>query len=155
MGYRDDFYKTENVIGYTGQVRKKPTVYFFDGKEFGHITQYHPIPLNIGREGVRQSINYTIRNDGANGGLVEYNDGKKIHPSRNPFVAKKDIAESDLAVLYQAIVACPEIKAASDSVVNRQIFKKFDLLDEVEALNAQGGAELRHVPPSHMKGSGA
>jgi hypothetical protein len=154
MGYRDDFYKAANVIGYTGQVHKNPTVYFFDGKEFGHITQYHPIPLNIGREAVHTSINYTIRNDGDNGGLVEYNDGKKIHPSRNPFVAKKDISADDLALLYQSIIKCPEMKVAADGVVNEQIFNKFDMLDEMDEMNRKGGPGLRHVPPSRMKGSG-
>ncbi len=143
MGYRDDFYKVENVIGYTGQVQKKPSVYFFDGKEFGHITQYHYIHPNIGREGVTESKGYAIRNEG--GASVEYNNGKKIHTSRNPFVEKKDIPETDLAVLYQSIVTCTEMKEASDYVTHCQIHKKFDLLDEMDAVNSQGGLKLRHV----------
>lgn len=152
MGYRDDFYKVENLIGYTGNVRKDPTVYFFDGDHFGHITQYHHIPINIGRSRLRRSINYSIRNDGPDRSSVEYNDGKKIHTSRNPFIAKKHISESDLAVLYQSITNYPEMKECGDQVMREQMQNKSDLMREMHRVNVRRG--LQHVPPSHMKGSG-
>lgn len=44
MAYEADFYVSENIIGYTGDIDDKPTVYFKrvepDGMiTFGHITQ--------------------------------------------------------------------------------------------------------------------
>jgi hypothetical protein len=82
MGYRDDFYKKENIIGYTGDLSDiKYTVYFADagglnprltnvnGKQqvlvsFGRITQDHPNKKNIGRGTVHECYSYTIYNDG-------------------------------------------------------------------------------------------
>lgn len=79
MGYRDDFYKAENIIGFTGDLANNPTVYFADagGKSpklekvggsdkvvvsFGHITQAHSIAANVGREAVREAYSYSIFN---------------------------------------------------------------------------------------------
>lgn len=80
MGYRDDFYVTENIIGYTGTLTEHPTVYFLlmDGLTevggrthvkcyFGHITQKHDNEENVGREPVRQSYSYSIHNVTKNG----------------------------------------------------------------------------------------
>ena len=51
MGYRDDFYIVDFIIGYTGVLHKSPSVYFFDPAKnaFGHITQHHEVANNIGR----------------------------------------------------------------------------------------------------------
>ncbi|HEY4212504.1 MAG TPA: hypothetical protein VGM84_13575 [Steroidobacteraceae bacterium] len=79
MSYRDDFYTEENILGYTGDLKGKPTIYFadaggvnpkletVDGKQkvvvtFGHITQFHDIADNVGRELVREAYSYTISN---------------------------------------------------------------------------------------------
>jgi hypothetical protein len=80
MGYRDDFYIKDNILGYTGTIGKDPTVYFADaggtaprlakvnGKDhvlvtFGHITQFHDIADNIGRGAVMESTSYSIYNN--------------------------------------------------------------------------------------------
>ena len=79
MGYRDDFYKEENILGYTGQLGSNPTVYFADAGgvnpklqqvgdkqkvvvQFGHITQAHDDSTNVGRERVREAFSYSICN---------------------------------------------------------------------------------------------
>jgi hypothetical protein len=48
--YRPDFYTPENIIGYTGKLHEDPTVYFRNGREYGHITQQHDTADNIGRQ---------------------------------------------------------------------------------------------------------
>jgi len=48
MGYRDDFYRTANIIGYSGQIDSFPSVYFQSSSEYGHITQMHFYPQNDG-----------------------------------------------------------------------------------------------------------
>lgn len=77
MGYEDDFYKKENILGYTGKIKEDPTVYFASASgdtedvndrqqlltKFGHITQYHDQENNIGRELVRECYSYSICND--------------------------------------------------------------------------------------------
>jgi len=61
--YRPDFYIQENIIGYTGDRDRDPTVYFLDAPfqgvnkwhfnvEYGRITQCYPDTKNIGRERV-------------------------------------------------------------------------------------------------------
>lgn len=64
MGYRDDFYTLDNIIGYTGVLHRQPTVYFWDdtANAYGHITQQHGQPDNVGRELYRQDPNYLIEN---------------------------------------------------------------------------------------------
>ncbi len=66
MGYRDDFYIKENIIGYTGSIlfALPPTIYFYDctRKFLGHITQLHEISANIGREKVFYAEDYLIFN---------------------------------------------------------------------------------------------
>jgi hypothetical protein len=80
MGYRDDFYKKDNILGYTGELLDNPSVYFADaggtsprlvnvgGKDqvlvsFGHITQHHSMADNIGRGAVLESHSYSIYNN--------------------------------------------------------------------------------------------
>ena len=80
-------YKTENIIGYTGNIDDNPTVYYRrPSGTFGHITQDHKYQDNIGRENARNHPGYTFGNTGPGGRLEEKINGKVIHPSRNPFV---------------------------------------------------------------------
>lgn len=64
MGYRDDFYCIENIIGYTGKLSKRPSVYFYSeaSDAYGHITQAHGDQTNIGREIYKVDPNYLIEN---------------------------------------------------------------------------------------------
>ncbi len=89
MGYRDDFYVKKNIIGWTGDINGDAfTVYFADSMgsppktvqvggvdqivvEFGHITQKHDCPYNIGREEVGESFSYSIFNNGPDGAMTE------------------------------------------------------------------------------------
>lgn len=68
MGYRDDFYTAANIIGYTGVLNSRPTVYFYAAaaSAYGHITQAHPNRTNIGRETYAQDANYRIENAAIN-----------------------------------------------------------------------------------------
>ena len=66
--YEEDFYVKENIVGYTGDLKNKPTVYFQrrekDGSiTFGHITQQHDDKTNEGRELVQRRPNYEQRDD--------------------------------------------------------------------------------------------
>lgn len=81
MGYRDDLYCADNILGYTGDIAKDTTVtvYFADAGglnpklqmvdgmqkvvvQFGHITQVHDIAANVGREAAREAYSYSICN---------------------------------------------------------------------------------------------
>ena len=82
MGYRDDFYTKENILGYTGDLSDiKFTVYFADAGRmnprtvevdgrtqvlvsFGRITQDHPHKDNVGRGEVHECYSYSISNEG-------------------------------------------------------------------------------------------
>ncbi len=80
MGYKDGFYIKDNILGYTGDLNNNPTVYFadagginpkivnVDGRQqvvvtFGHITQAHDDPTNVGRGAVMESYSYSIYNN--------------------------------------------------------------------------------------------
>lgn len=64
------FYIESNIVGYTGvldKVDKPPTVYFVHKDDegwihYGHITQYHTCPDNVGRQRVRKCRFYAITN---------------------------------------------------------------------------------------------
>ena len=93
--YSQDLYKKENIIGYTGNIKNNPTVYFKQGNKYGHITQVHNKEANIGREiGVSSSL-YRMSNSGPKGRLQESIDGEVHHTSRNPFVRPTCIEECD------------------------------------------------------------
>lgn len=66
IGFMGNFYIKENIIGYTGNIDKDPTVYFMReveaGFESGHITQDHDYMYNIGRTTVLTSNFYNIFN---------------------------------------------------------------------------------------------
>lgn len=139
MGYRDDLYRPVHMIGYTGQLNARPTAYFFNPEDgsYGHITQEHKYPANIGREGVRNEDSYAIANEVVDGVLrnVERRHGKPFHTSRNPFVpifASKFFpdAESDfraLALLARVIADFPEMKqwSAMGANARRDYLRRF------------------------------
>ena len=116
MGYRDDFYTTDNIIGYTGNLQANATVYFQknDGRErsFGRITQDHDLKLNIGRNKVRTTTDYVVENRNIQGGLrcVEYYNGKVQHTSRNVFVPVGGLSAVQRSILQRAIYNFPERK---------------------------------------------
>ena len=103
MGYRDDFYVAENIIGYTGDVGSNPSVYFRSGSEWGRITQDHDKKTNIGRAFVRDTMPYTIVNEtrvikGEQKEVsVEYVNGEEHHVSRNKFFPVSDENRDALA----------------------------------------------------------
>lgn len=136
MGYRDDFYTKDNILGYTGKLDDNPTVYFADagrmnpktvkvgGRDqvvvsFGHITQAHDIATNVGREQVDESWSYSIHNIVENGhehaqeavygrlrGAAEPTH-VDFHTSRNRFEA---VTKGNLDILARAIAKFPNIK---------------------------------------------
>jgi hypothetical protein len=106
MGYRDDFYVVDNVIGYSGNLLDFPTVYFQSGSEYGHITQKHDTSQNVGRGRVKSSKGYTIENRKDGSGtlrLFESVNGKVFHASRGILTSVGSMTEDQKAVLYQAI----------------------------------------------------
>ncbi|NNE53740.1 MAG: hypothetical protein HKN30_15215 [Sulfitobacter sp.] len=122
MGYRDDLYRPVHMIGYTGALNAFPSVYFFNPEDgcYGHITQQHTLPANIGRESVKDHEDYRISNEFIDGKTrnVERRNGRIFHRSRNPFVPICDSrffpnAKTDFrcyALLAPAIVRFPEMK---------------------------------------------
>ena len=112
MGYRDDFYNAENIIGYTGDIDDGPTVYFLRDlgayKLYGRITQKHDHPKNIGREEVRQADTYENKRD--SGVMGEWVDGICVHPSRNPFVPIAEVEDFQQIWLRISITKFPDKK---------------------------------------------
>ncbi|WP_172328023.1 hypothetical protein [Mangrovicoccus sp. HB161399] len=116
MGYRDDFYIADNIVGYTGLPSASPSVYFRKGTTFGRITQVHDLRTNIGRAVVRDKADYRLENGPHRGKEVclEFYDGAYQHPSRNPIVFLRDMRtkyhDAVLPLLAQAITAFPDIR---------------------------------------------
>jgi hypothetical protein len=54
VAYKPNFYQAGNIVGYTGRIGESPTVYFMDDRHYGHITQAHDCPLNVGRELIKR-----------------------------------------------------------------------------------------------------
>ncbi len=82
----DDFYIKDNVIGYT-QANKgqSPTIYFKKDDYYGHITQEHNHPDNVGREYIMRDSKYEFANQ--NGRLVEASEHLNMyHKSRSEFI---------------------------------------------------------------------
>lgn len=129
MGYRDDFYKAENMIGYSGSVSSAPTVYFQDGNEFGHITQKHDLPQNVGRMEVYANANYVIENVQTKEGLrlIERIGDQVFHVSRGTLKRIEEVPFEDQAVLLQAIRQFPNEKPMSQ-------FSKKDLREIDKAM---------------------
>jgi len=108
MGYRDDFYMVQNIVGYTGDLNNFPTVYFQKGSEFGHITQKHDESQNVGRTEVYSSDAYFIGNELVGGSLrlVEKIGGRTFHTSRSTLTKVDTFAPANkdtVALLAQSI----------------------------------------------------
>lgn len=121
MGYKDDFYSVDNIIGYTGDINNMPTVYFQrrlqpigqgNWIEFGHITQQHGHADNVGREELDPSDDYTIDNEFIQGQMrsVERIQGRAIHYSRSIFVPFFVVPDDKKYLLNASIRACPKLK---------------------------------------------
>ena len=116
MGYRDDFYITENITGYTGTLHADASVYFENdtgnGIEFGRITQNHDHKLNIVRNAVRTKADYRIGNQLVDGEMkcVEFYGGRVQHQSRHTFVPVDALTAVQLAVLERSIYNFTERK---------------------------------------------
>ncbi|MGF6371634.1 hypothetical protein OKW40_004384 [Paraburkholderia sp. RAU6.4a] len=113
MGYRDDLYVKGNIIGWTGDIDGDAfSVYFADCGgaqpktvriadvdqvvvQFGHITQKHDCPYNIGREEVDECFSYAIYN--SDGAMRESVLGK---PGKYKLARGKSIKDKDYAVFH-------------------------------------------------------
>jgi len=106
MAYCDLLYKVNYIIGYTGDLNNKPTVYFCKESQEngqvrtkmvgtieqilflnGHITQFHKDNGNIGREQVFESFSYAIMNNSSGKAEETYD------PREWPLNPKKDGAD--------------------------------------------------------------
>ena len=113
--YAKNLYQPKNIIGYTGNINKNPTVYFKNGNQYGHITQDHSIKTNIGREiGVSSSL-YTAKNNKTTKKLEEAIDGRVFHKSRNPLI--KTSNKNELKELSKAIDRYPSLKPMAHEIV--------------------------------------
>jgi hypothetical protein len=114
MGYRDNFYRSQNIVGYSGNINNFPTVYFQSPWEFGHITQAHDIRQNVGRQEVLSAVGYWIGNEDVGGGdirLVEKTNGEAFHTSRSTFTPVTNATRGTLA---QSITKYSGAKYISD-----------------------------------------
>jgi hypothetical protein len=114
MGYRDDFYVVDNIIGYTGDLHDNPTVYFETDEEYGHITQDHPHDDNIGRERVDPVEGYVASNNdlGPQKGVrLQEGFGDKVrHTSRNELISIEGMSQGDKDILKMSIWTFPSLK---------------------------------------------
>lgn len=121
MAYKARFYCIQNMIGYTGDIHNFPTVYFLKqvagGSFYGHITQKHDLPGNVGRMHVsgRPDPHYTIGNQMINGVLkmVERGSGW-VHESRSSLTTLRHMSANDIAICAQAIWRCQHEKYISE-----------------------------------------
>lgn len=121
MGYRDDFYIPQNIIGWTGDLSDAPTVYFRrvmhgDLFEFGRITQAHVYQNNVGRGRVRNSCGYQIENEHYLNKMraVERVHGVLDHFSRNIFLPLVMAPTGMEGFLHGAITRFTEKKTRHD-----------------------------------------
>ncbi|MEM8582697.1 MAG: hypothetical protein AAGF87_00440 [Bacteroidota bacterium] len=117
MAYYPDFYHPSNIIGYSGNLHNKPTVYFMRrtayGYRIGRIIQRSSNSKRIGRAEVREYPRYRIGNRG--GRVAEWYD-KKIRKGRRAFVPAQRLNMSAISILTRAIERYP----------NRAIPSSFD-----------------------------
>jgi hypothetical protein len=72
VAYEPNFYQAQNIVGYTGEIGKSPTVYFMDSRYYGHSTQDHPCPMNVGRETIHPLITSPAQGSDINGMVLTY-----------------------------------------------------------------------------------
>lgn len=117
MAYYPDFYHPNNIIGYTGDLNNKPTVYFMRktgvGYRFGRIIQKSKNPARIGRSVVREFPVYRIENRG--GRVCESYDGI-VRKGRRRIKMGRELDMRSINTLAQAIRKLP----------NRTLPKSFD-----------------------------
>lgn len=153
MAYRTDLYHAGNIIGYTGQLHRLPTVYFRNDalQLYGRITQQHRYSFNVGRAQPSSTVGYTMQNEQINGrtALREYKNGVLTHTSRNAFIPlvtgaaagnRGGLDVARFAILAQALTRCPFAKDCADlSAVDSHdlrhvaIPQKTNMLDELMA----------------------
>lgn len=111
MAYAPDFYVPQNIIGYTGVLRKNPTVYFLSATHYGHITQVHDEWRNVGRETIQTNDKYRFGNEPEyDHCLFERDTANHMkHQSRSPMILVK--AGAIPPELTHAIMVHPERKA--------------------------------------------
>jgi hypothetical protein len=144
MGYRDDFYMVQNIIGYSGNLNDFPTVYFQKGDEYGHITQKHPDSQNVGRMEVYKSAGYWIGNEmvGSTLKLVEKVNGKIFHESRSTLTKVDTFDPSNrdtVALLAQSIYN----RDAGEKYISSYSDKDFDTIDATIAAKAKVLAQIK------------
>lgn len=143
MGYRDDFYMVQYIVGYTGNLHNYPTVYFQKGNEFGHITQKHGESQNVGRMEVYASDAYFIGNELVDGSLrlVEKIDGDIFHTSRSTLTRVDVFAPAErrtVAVLAQSIYN----RDQGEKYISGWSKEDFDTVDATIAAKAKVLAQL-------------
>jgi hypothetical protein len=149
MGYRDDFYMVKYIIGYTGDLHDFPTVYFQKGDEYGHVTQKHDYPQNVGRMEVRQSNTHSIGNEIHEGTLklVERDKGKITHVSRSTLTRVNVLdpsATDTVALLAQSIC----IAGAGEKYITTYSREDFKKIDSTMHAKSQLNDELRPPLPA-------
>jgi hypothetical protein len=143
MGYRDDFYMVQYIIGYTGTLHSFPTVYFKKGDEYGHITQKHDISQNVGRMEVNSANGYSIRNEMVDGQLklVERENGEIFHVSRSTLTTVdvfNPTEKATVAILAQAIYN----RDAGEKYISDYGDEDFDKIDATMAAKGKVHEQL-------------
>jgi len=144
MGYRDDFYMVQNILGYSGNLNDFPTVYFQKGDEYGHITQKHGDSQNVGRMEVYKSASYWIGNEMVRGKLklVEKVNGTIIHESRS-ILTKVDtfdpMNKDTVALLAQSIYD----RDAGEKYISSYSHEDFYKIDATKAAKAKVLAQIK------------
>lgn len=165
MAYRSDLYNIRNIIGYTGQLHRLPTIYFRDDAQniYGRITQQHRYSFNVGRGEPASTVGYDMRNEMVNGRRVlrEYKNNVVQHTSRNPFIPVDTSAFDNprsggdltaIAILSQSIQRFTQPKATADLSraemydVHIAIAQKGNMLNEL----TQVAATVTDMTPSRV-----
>ena len=115
--YMSHIFRRENIIGYTGNLYDKPTVYFkykdpiTGNVHFAHITQSHDSgnPDKEGRALASSSNDYKYNNE-SDGYFKEYVGNSRIHKSRSLFVGVETLSPYEISILEDAISKFPYLK---------------------------------------------
>jgi len=117
-------YQPQNIIGTTSAIGQQPTVYYRTmSGTFGHITQEHKIPENVGREAPGKHPLYTAANTGKGGALEEKIGNRVIHTSRNQFKAFDPMASNAHEILT-AHTRNPGLKQVSNPDVHKKVVER-------------------------------
>ena len=125
--YGNELYKPENIVAYTGDIDKNPSVYFQINHDngditYGHITQDHKNKFNIGKEEVRTSDSYEFKNEMVYNEETKLNElrsfeydqnvkqGTHFHRSRNPHIKVDPNDLETIVKLAESIGSCKDIK---------------------------------------------